>query len=606
VCFYDEIVLAVNCHQVYPLLVNTNLNSKEIEYAYKNFKSTENKLVIHKDTSVMAKNRAFWCSWNTEVCNTGEKPVTSYWFQNLQHIKHNNDLFLTLNPNKQLSNVIQEYTMFHPIFSSVVEQYKAQIRGDKMQGVNNVWFTGAYLYNGFHEDGVVSALNVVQRILKKHSLINSYHIKNMGSGILWSLVNMVNNFFCKIIVYVLKRLIKHGSINIYYNNLVYSIINETNKKTNYDNNMNMNEEPIKPIDIYVNSAYFFYLVIMKQDLGFAESYIKQYFETDRLYDLLKLFVINKATDNAIYNILPFTYIGRVFDLISHKMKFNSIEHSRENIHKHYDLSNELYVRFLDKSMTYSSALFKNGLKPTVENLYEAQQNKYNRITNKLRMNEKENPSILEIGCGWGGYAKSLINMFETKDFSYIGITISEEQYKYCVDLFKTDARINIVLIDYRLIQGHYDYVVSIEMIEAVGYEYFDSYFATINKRLKSNGRAMIQAITIPDNRYEKYKTDVDFIQKYVFPGGFLPSIGEMCKYGIKYNLVMTDINNFGIDYKHTLLLWLEKFKKNYEEIQTFGFDEYFYYLWEYYLVYCAVGFDNGMINLNQVMFTKYE
>lgn len=601
VILYDEIVLAVNCHQVYPLFVGSNLNSQDIERAYKNFTSTENKLVIHKDTSVMAKNRECWCSWNTELCNTGEKPVTTYWFQNLQHIKNKDDLFLTLNPNKRLSNVIQEYTMFHPKFSSVVEQYKEQIRGEKIQGVNNVWFTGAYLYNGFHEDGVVSALNVIQHIVKKHYVMTRSlsslqqdikYVKDRNMGI-WRLVNMVNTVFCRIVVYVLKRLIKRGSINIHYNGSTYFINND-------------DDDDDEPIDVYVNSAYFFYLVIMKQDLGFAESYIKQYFETDKLYKLLELFVINKATDNAIYNVLPFTYIGRIFDLINHKLKFNSIENSRENIHKHYDLSNELYLRFLDKSMTYSSALFKDGLKPTIDNLYEAQQNKYNRITNKLGMNEKENPSILEIGCGWGGYAQSLINIFETKDFSYTGITISEEQYKYCQELFKSEKRINIVLIDYRLIQGQYDYVVSIEMIEAVGYEYFDSYFATINKRLKSNGRAMIQAITIPDNRYEKYKTDVDFIQKYVFPGGFLPSIGEMCKYGIKYNLVMTDINNFGIDYKHTLLLWLEKFKKNYEEIQTFGFDDYFYYLWEYYLVYCAVGFDNGMINLNQVMFTKYE
>jgi cyclopropane-fatty-acyl-phospholipid synthase len=286
------------------------------------------------------------------------------------------------------------------------------------------------------------------------------------------------------------------------------------------------------------------------------------------------------------------------------MNFNSIENSRKNIHKHYDLSNELYKRFLDKSMTYSSAFFKD-LSPTQENLYLAQQNKYSRITQKLGIDFSKNPHILEIGCGWGGYAQSLVRDSCNKYFSYTGITISEEQYAYCIELFQNDSRISIVLIDYRLIRGTFDYVVSIEMIEAVGIQYMDTYFKTIYNRLNKNGKAMIQAITIPDHRYETYKKDVDFIQKYIFPGAICPCIKDIVKNSSQNSLILVDMNHFGFDYKHTLLLWLEKFTQHFHEIREFGFDEYFYLTWKYYFIYCAVGFHNKIINVNQMMFQKY-
>jgi cyclopropane-fatty-acyl-phospholipid synthase len=254
-------------------------------------------------------------------------------------------------------------------------------------------------------------------------------------------------------------------------------------------------------------------------------------------------------------------------------------------------------------MTYYSAYFKN-LEKVPENLQQAQKNKYKRIIKKLiNKNILNNLSLLEIGCGWGGFCEVLIKEYPL--INYVGITISEEQYKYCVDKFKNIPNVKFELIDYRLVQGTYDYVVSIEMIEAVGYEYYDEYFKVINSKLSENGEAMIQAITIPDTRFEGLKNNVDFIQKYIFPGGLCPSISVIIEASKKNNLIMTDLNNFGLDYMTTLEIWLDNFKSNINKIKKLGFDDRFERLWEYYLVYCAVGFKNELINLNQIKFKKY-
>jgi len=584
---YDYIIVAVNCHQVYPLLKNSSLHTNDIENAFSNFLSTSNKVTVHKDSKVMAKNRHLWCSWNTQINSDGSKPITSYWFQNLQSIKNSENVFLTLNSPDVLKNTIVEYTLHHPKFDSQSEKYKRMIKN--LQGENNLYFVGAYLHNGFHEDGVNSAISVVNTInsqttgeIKK----NTYQIRSLnihqGSTI-------INCLFFQIFLRIIKNTLKIGNIQIFYKGYIYKIINS-------------NETPI---NLYIENDLFFQLIIMKQDLGFAESYIHKYIDTENLFGLLELFIKNKAIDNnSIYSLLPFTYIGRIYDIIHHRLNHNSIKNSKTNIQKHYDLSNELYTRFLDKSMTYSCAFFQ-GLTPTIENLCEAQQNKYNRITRKMEIDFDNNPTILEIGCGWGGYAKSLINISDNKSFSYTGITISLEQYNYCIELFRNEPRIKFVLIDYREITGEFDYVVSIEMIEAVGVEYLHQYFQVINNRLNKTGKAMIQAITIPDDRYENYKNDVDFIQKYIFPGGICPSIGNIVENSKKNNLIMVDMNNFHLDYTHTLLLWLENFRMNYDEIRKFGFDDYFYKVWEYYLIYCAVGFKCKMINLNQILFQKY-
>lgn len=561
---YDKIIIATNCHQVLDLL-DDNLKNENLINIFNSFKSTENTITIHKDISIMPKNKLLWASWNSLISNNA-KPIITYWVKSLQHIKNEN-LFITLNSNKQLNNIVKVIKLSHPLFNKQTEYYKKLLIHE--QGKNDIYYCGAYLYNGFHEDGLNSGLDIVKLINN-----NIYKIE---------VLNNTNSIYLNIILYYFRGLFKIGNLKLYYRGNIYTFGNGIGKL----------------IELYIKDNRFFNLILTKEDLGFAEAYIEQYFEVNDLFELLQLIINNTSKNNLIPKINPFAFIYRSIDILTHNFNHNNINNSKKNISAHYDLSNQLYMRFLDKSMTYSSALFLN-LEPNFNNLYQAQKNKYERIIRKLNIT---NGNILEIGCGWGGFCQTLINNISV--FNYTGITISTEQYNYCIDKFKDDHRIKILLIDYRNITGVFDYIISIEMIEAVGHEYLNEYFSVINNLLSNNGKVMIQAITLPDIRYEQCRKDVDFIQKYIFPGGLCPSISAIVEFSKKNNLIISDINEFGYDYHHTLLIWLKEFQNNFDELKNYKFDNKFYRIWTYYMIYCSVGFKNKLINVNQILFKKY-
>lgn len=330
------------------------------------------------------------------------------------------------------------------------------------------------------------------------------------------------------------------------------------------------------------------------DIGFAESYIQGDWTTDNLPRLLEFFIHNRqAVETAIYG----TWWGSLLYRIKHIFNRNSRSGSRRNIHAHYDIGNHFYRLWLDPSMTYSSALFKEEQ----NSLEQAQQAKYARIYSQI--DGHAGSKILEIGCGWGGFAECA-----TKLGAHVtGLTLSTEQLEFARARLADaglDQHADLRLQDYRDTEGEFDAIASIEMFEAVGENYWDSYFSCVAQRLKTGGKACIQTITIADELFERYRKGTDFIQQYIFPGGMLPSPTVFRARAEKHGLDVVDECAFGLDYARTLSLWDQAFQAKKAEIFALGFDERFKRTWEFYLAYCEAGFRAKSIDLFQFTLQK--
>jgi cyclopropane-fatty-acyl-phospholipid synthase len=330
-------------------------------------------------------------------------------------------------------------------------------------------------------------------------------------------------------------------------------------------------------------------------IGFAEGYIAGEWDTPDLSRLLETLSLNLSRLRGLIEGNP---LVRMANRVGHLLRRNSREGSRKNIHAHYDLGNSFYEKWLDPSMTYSSALYA---KPT-QSLSAAQRNKYAALAKAMGLQSGQ--TVLEIGCGWGGFAE-----FAAKEVGarLTGITISQAQYEYARKrLFDKGLaeKADIRLIDYRDVDGQFDRVASIEMFEAVGEEYWPTYFGKVRDVLKPGGRAGLQIITIRDELFDHYRASTDFIQKYVFPGGVLPSELRLKQETDAAGLNWGRINRFGVDYADTLAEWGVRFQKAWDEIAPLGFDERFRRLWAFYLSYCEAGFRTGRTNVIQLELAK--
>lgn len=387
-----------------------------------------------------------------------------------------------------------------------------------------------------------------------------------------------DNFFSKIKIGTLQVIYKDGTIKLYGEKKV--------------------EEKIT-LEIYNNR--FFSRTILYGDIGFCESYIDKDFETSNLTKLIELALLNakylgttsENEKNRLINLMP------VFNKIKHSLRKNSKTNSRKNISAHYDLSNDFYKLMLDETMMYSSAVFTDKN----QDLYEAQKNKLEKLSSKLNL--KEGSKVLEIGSGWGAMALHLAN---DKGCDVTTVTLSVEQKKLCEDRFKEhniEDKIDILLKDYRDLNGKFDAIIAVEMFEAVGKEYFHIFFKKCQELLKPNGVLVLQVITMPDQRYKAYSKGTDFIQKYIFPGGHLPSISKILEVTSKHTrLNLNHLEEFTEDYAKTLNIWHENFEKKLEEVKKLGFDEYFIRMWKMYLNYCEAAFLTRNINLHQLVFTR--
>ena len=331
-------------------------------------------------------------------------------------------------------------------------------------------------------------------------------------------------------------------------------------------------------------------ILVEGSIAFGEEYVNGSIKTSNLENLLIYFAINndEVEKNIKYNLL-----FKIKNKLNHYFNKNTKKGSKKNIHSHYDLGNNFYKIWLDKSMTYSSAIFKNEN----DNLQTAQKNKYNQL---LKLAEiKDSDEVLEIGSGWGGFVDQITSYFNCKITT---TTISEEQFKYVTSKFLKAKykNLNILKKDYRDLSGQFDKIISIEMFEAVGKEFWDVYFKKLKSLLNQNGIIVLQIITIKDNAFSYYKKNPDFIQKHIFPGGMLPSIDILKKILENNKLKIIENNNYADHYAKTLKNWRNNFNSSLNEIKNNGFDDRFIRLWNFYLAYCESGFKTKRIGLNQI------
>lgn len=395
------------------------------------------------------------------------------------------------------------------------------------------------------------------------------------------------NFYEKVIIELLSKM-NQGTLNL---------ILPTGELVKIGNGLN---EIVATIEVKNN--YFFKRCVLYGDIGFGEAYVDGDWETDNISNVIKWILLN--VDNAptasgsqaqafALNILKF------FNTIYHKKRANSINGSRKNISEHYDLDNNFFGLFLDPTMTYSCAYFKKeGM-----SLQEAQIEKYERLCEQLKL--KPTDHVLEIGSGWGQNAIHIARQYGCKVTT---VTISEEQYKLTkerVEKEKLTDKINILLKDYRLIEGKFDKIVSIEMLEAVGHKFLEVYFKKCNDLLKKDGILAIQVITCPDSRYESLKNGVDWIQKHIFPGSLLPSVSTINKaINNTSDMTLVDLKDMGLHYARTLSAWQKEFNQQLSEVKKMGFDERFIRKWNYYFSYCEAAFEMRNIHVMQMVYAR--
>ena len=339
----------------------------------------------------------------------------------------------------------------------------------------------------------------------------------------------------------------------------------------------------------IKKPNFTYNLIKGGSVGFAESYMRDEFETENLSNLIEITARNIKIIHKFSGLLDLPIINYVKNVFIKNTK----SRSKDNISKHYDLGNEFFSLWLDKTLTYSSAIFENKS----QDLSEAQNNKYQKLINLIK--PKNGDKILEIGCGWGGFAEYLGKKYDVK---LDCITISKKQYDYAKErIYKCglNEKVNIQIKDYRDLKDRYNSIASIEMIEAVGQNYLESYFKKIKENLSKNGVAAIQAITIDDTLFDRYKNKQDFIQKYIFPGGFLPSKNSLNRHVSDNGLAIKSYESYADHYSSTLALWRNEFNKKWDLIKNQGFDLTFKRMWEFYLSYCEAGFKSKNIDLIQ-------
>ncbi|MBN8293844.1 class I SAM-dependent methyltransferase [Rhodobacter sp. NTK016B] len=350
-------------------------------------------------------------------------------------------------------------------------------------------------------------------------------------------------------------------------------------------------EPGLAAEITIHNPDAFARLIREGELGFADAYIEGWWTTPDLQDLMDIIFKDNP---ALLDDFTGMALVRAYERVRHWLRGNSKQQAKKNISYHYDLGNDFYALWLDDSMTYSSALFKTGQ----ESLERAQEQKYAALVDSLGL--KPGDHVLEIGCGWGGFAEYAAGQ---RGLKVTGLTISKAQHDFAVARMARAGlsdKVEIKMQDYRDERGTYDGIASIEMFEAVGESYWPAYFETVRDRLKEGAKATIQVITVPNERFPTYRKNVDFIQKYIFPGGMLISPARFAQEAQKAGLGWLSSIEFGESYSLTLRRWHESFTNAWDRIQTMGYDTRFKRMWDFYLTSCAGAFHTGICDVTQI------
>lgn len=344
-------------------------------------------------------------------------------------------------------------------------------------------------------------------------------------------------------------------------------------------------------ELLIHNPDLFARLVREGDLGFCEAYVEGWWSTPDLQAFMDLI---HAGNDELYDGFPGMGLVRAFEKLRHWLRGNSKRQARRNIAHHYDLGNDFYRLWLDDTMTYSSALFTSGQEP----LEQAQRQKYAAMVDRIGVQPGDH--VLEIGCGWGGFAEYAAG---ERGLRVTGLTISREQHDYAVERIRKAGlsdRVDIRMRDYRDERGIYDGIASIEMFEAVGEKYWPIYFNTLRERLKPGCSATLQIITVQDARFDIYRKGVDFIQKYIFPGGMLPSPSALRAEIERAGLDLRGSFEFGESYSQTLRRWHDTFNARWDEIAGMGFDDRFRRMWNFYLTSCAGAFQGGNCDVMQI------
>ncbi|MEO9780264.1 MAG: cyclopropane-fatty-acyl-phospholipid synthase family protein [Sedimentitalea sp.] len=348
-------------------------------------------------------------------------------------------------------------------------------------------------------------------------------------------------------------------------------------------------------ELHVHHPDLFARLIREGDLGFCDAYLENWWSTPDLQAFMDLVHLGNDT---IYDGFPGMSLVRAYERLRFWLRRNHREQARKNISYHYDLGNDFYGLWLDDTMTYSSALFTTGQ----ESLETAQIAKYASMLDQ--MGAQPGDHILEIGCGWGGFAEYAA---KERGMRVTGLTISQEQLKYArerIEKAGLSDRVEFKMQDYRDETGSYDGIASIEMFEAVGEKYWPVFFQTVRERLKPGRNATLQIITVADRRWEVYQRGVDFIQKYIFPGGMLPAPSVLRQRIEEAGLMVAKSVEFGPSYDQTLRRWHDTFNERWDEIAKLGFDDRFRRMWNFYLTSCAAAFDSSNVDVTQITVTR--
>ncbi len=390
--------------------------------------------------------------------------------------------------------------------------------------------------------------------------------------------------FAKSILFKKLDLIEHGYLQIYVDEMVYDFGDKTMQSELH-------------AVIRVHNIQAFNEILFGGEPAAGNTYVKGWWTSDNILNVMRVFTLNR---DVLFSFKSgYASVAKPFHAIGHAINKNSTRGSKRNILAHYDIGNDLYKLFLDEKMMYSSACFTE-VNNTLE---DAAENKLKIICEKLKLKPQDH--LLEIGCGWGGFAIYAAQNYGCKVTT---TTISDQQYDYAVekiDQANLSSQITILKQDYRALRGQYDKLVSIEMIESVGQQYLDNYFAICSKLLKPDGAFLVQAITISDYLHDRYQNSLDFIRKYVFPGGSLTSMSSMLNCIAKNSdLTLFHSESYAASYGKTLEIWYQRFINNKEKVLELGYGHAFIRLWEYYLKYCQAGFEERVIDVQQLVLKK--
>lgn len=356
------------------------------------------------------------------------------------------------------------------------------------------------------------------------------------------------------------------------------------------------DETSPPQRLMVHENHFFRRVMFSGEIGFGEAYVDGDWSCDDLPGLLTLLAANEELVDD--RRLGTAALGRWLNFLRHRLRANTVRGSSRNIRAHYDLSNDFFATFLDPSMTYSAALFSDP----AQSLEEAQRRKLQTVIAKAGITAEDH--VLEIGCGWGSFAIEAVRQTGCR---VTGITLSQEQLTLARERVKAAGlaeRIELRLCDYRHLQGSFDKIVSIEMLEAVGHAGLKPFFRACDQVLQPGGRAVLQVITIPERKYEAYRFSSDWIRKHIFPGGHLPSIGALASALNASTLTLVKLDQYGADYARTLSIWRQTLLAKRRDILEMGYDDQVLRTWNYYFAYCQAGFEARIIDLAQLVLEK--